>query len=108
MNYASLRFHVVEHRDGESLRVHGGNRSVLHLARSLLAMLEAELDGEIEDVGRKDEGRPALADPVLIRLETLQVEISRDGDDVLLRRVAGSEREFDELCELVRDQGMDE
>ena len=46
-----------------------------------------------------------MAEPVLVQLEDLQVELSIDGNDVLLRRLAGSREQFDELCAFIAGSG---
>jgi hypothetical protein len=75
-------------------------------AAELLGFLEAQLDAEVDDADGERGGAPGVASPVLVRLEGLQVELAIDGSDVLLRYVAGSRDEFEELCEFIREAGV--
>jgi hypothetical protein len=67
-------------------------------AVDLLGLLEAELHADVEDTGWRRGCGLKVATPTLIRLESLEVELSTDGNEIVLSRVAGSEHEFEELC----------
>jgi hypothetical protein len=45
---------------------------------------------------------------VLIRLESLELELSTDGSEVLIRRIGGSTDEFEDLCDLIVSQRLRE
>jgi hypothetical protein len=93
-------------KNGEALRLRAPVARAREAAAELLGFLEAELDAELEDAG-SDPGRaPGDASPVLVRLEGLEAELTIDGIGVLLRYVAGSRAEFEELCEYIREAGV--
>ena len=97
-------FHVVERQHGTLLRLQTSGTCAMDIAMDLLGFLAAELEAEIEDTGLKGGHRLKLAEPVLIRLESLEAELSTDGDEVVVRRVAGSADEFDDLGDLIVSQ----
>ncbi len=92
---------VVERQEGEILRLQTRGTYASDMAAGLLGFLEAELDAEIEANGRHSRHGLKVAEPVAIRLEGLDVELSAEGSEVQLRRVGGSKDEFEELCELI-------
>jgi hypothetical protein len=71
-------------------------------AADLLGFLEAELDAEVDGANGDHGG----ATRVLVRLESLEVEVTVDGSGVLLRYLAGSRDEFEELCGFIREAGL--
>jgi hypothetical protein len=92
---------IAEHRQGELLRVQAPGALATDVARNILGILEAELDAQIESVEWKQGRGPQAAAPVLVQLESLEIELSTDGGEVVLRRVAGSRDEFDDLCAFI-------
>jgi hypothetical protein len=74
-------------------------------AVELLGMLEAELHAEVEDTGWKRGFGLKVATPVLIQLESLEVELTTDGNEISVSRTAGSKQEFEVFCELIREHG---
>ncbi|MEO8308670.1 MAG: hypothetical protein ABI616_11600 [Pseudomonadota bacterium] len=97
--YALLR--IAEHQNGEFLRLQTSGAYAMEAALEALGFIETELEAEIEDTGWKRGLGLKVSEPVLIQLEGLNVELSTDGTELLLRRVAGSTHEFEELCELI-------
>ena len=71
-------------------------------AAELLGLLNAELDAEVDDA----DGDQGVTSPVLVRLEGLEAELTIDGSGVVLRYVAGSRDEFEELCQFIREAGV--
>ena len=55
----------------------------------------------IDDDGWRKGSGLRVAEPVLIRLESLQVALETDGSEIALLRVGGSKRDSEDLCELV-------
>lgn len=84
------------------LRLRAPGARAREVAAELLGFLKAELDAEVDDA-RGDQGG---ATPVLVRLESLEVQLTIDGGGVVLRYVAGSREEFGELCEFIRETGV--
>jgi len=78
------------------------------VAVDLLGFLESELEAEVEDTGWRRRRGPKVAEPVLIRLESLELELSTDGSEVLIRRIGGSTDEFEDLCDLIVSQRLRE
>lgn len=70
-------------------------------AADLLGLFETELHADIEDTDWRHGKRQAVTTPVLIQLDGLEVELTTDGNEVQLRRVAGSGLEFEELCSFI-------
>jgi hypothetical protein len=99
---------VVEHQHGELLRLQTSGIYATEAAKDLLGFLESELEGEIADPSWNRGSGPNAAEPVLILLDALQVQLSTDGSDVVIRRVGGSKDEFDDLCDLIGDQANHE
>jgi hypothetical protein len=95
---------IVEHQRGELLRLQSSGISAMDAARDLLGFLKAELEGEIADTDWKRGYGLKAAEPVLVRLEGLQVELSTEGNEVVVRRVGGSTDEFEDLRDLIGDQ----
>jgi hypothetical protein len=93
-------FRISEHEHGALLRLHTSGVYAIGVAADLLGFFESELEAEVEDTGWKRRG-PKLAEPVLIQLEDLEIELSTDGSEVLIRRIAGSRDEFEDLCDLI-------
>jgi len=89
---------IIEHRFGEILRLETAGSYATSIARDLLGFLKAELEAQIEEAG---------TGPVLIQLEGLEAELSTDGPELAVRRVAGSPDEFEELCALIVNQSYD-
>jgi hypothetical protein len=83
------------------LRAPGANPA--DAVAELLGFLEVELDADVEDTGWRQGRRLDEAAPVLVALESLEVAVSADGNEVLVRHVAGSRLEFEELCQLIGD-----
>lgn len=77
----------------------------MNLAVDLLGLLEAELHADVEDTGWRQGYGLKVATPVLIRLESLEVELTTDGDEIVVSRVAGSKNEFEDLCDFIREHG---
>lgn len=100
-------FQIIEHRPGKLLRLQTPGMRAVEVARNLLGVFEAELEAEMENTAWKQGYGPKAAEPVLIQLESLEVELSTDGGEVVLRRVAGSKDEFEDLCSFIRDQELD-
>ncbi len=76
----------------------------MDMAIELLGFLEAELQGDIEDTGWKHGYGLEVSTPVLFQLESLEAELMTDGNEVVIRRMAGSKPKFEDLCGLIRDQ----
>lgn len=91
-------------KDGEALRLRAPGAQAREAAAELLGFLEAELDAEVDGA----DGDWGGDTPVLVRLDGLEVELSIDGGGVVLRYVAGSRGEFDELCQFIREAGVGE
>lgn len=70
-------------------------------ARELLGLLQAELDAEVEDM--RWERALKAGTPVLVQLESLGVELTTGANEMVVSRATGSEQEFEELCDFVRD-----
>ena len=75
----------------------------MDMAIDLLGFLEAELDADIEDTGWKRGYGLKVAAPVMIQLESSEAELITDGNEVVVRRTAGSKHEFEDLCGLIRN-----
>jgi hypothetical protein len=97
-------FEIVEHQYGKLLRLQTPEVYAMDMAIELLGFLEAELDADIEDTGWKHGYGLEVATPVLIQPESLKAELITDGNEVVVRRIAGSKHEFEDLCGLIRDQ----
>lgn len=95
-------FKVLEHNFGQILRLETPEAYAMDLAIELLGLFESELDAEVEDTGWKRGYGLAVAAPVAIRLESLDVELVTDGSEVLIRRIGGSKDEFEGLCDFVQ------
>ena len=72
-------------------------------AIELLGMLEGELHADVEDTGWKKGYGLEVATPILIQLESLLIELTTDGNEIAVRRAAGSVHEFEELCGFIRE-----
>jgi len=101
-------FRIAEHQHGTLLRLHASGVYSMGVAADLLGFLESELEAEVEDTGWKRGHGRKLAEPVLIRLESLELELSTDGSEVLIRRIGGSTDEFEDLCDLIVSQRLRE
>ena len=98
-------FHIIERQRGKLLRLRTSGVYAMDVAVDLLGFLEAELDAEIENTGWKSGYGLKVSEPVLIQLEGLEAELATDGSEVVLRRVAGSADDFEDLCDLIGSQG---
>lgn len=95
---------VLEHQFGQMLRLQSPDVLALDSAIDLLGFFETELHAVIEDNrGRRGYGL-TVAVPLLIQFESLHTELETDGNEIIVRRVGGSEQEFDDLCHFVREQ----
>jgi len=104
-NAGSGFFRVVEHQYGKLLQLETTTIYAMDAAVDLLGLLEAELHAEVEDTGWRQGYGLKVAAPVLIRLESLEAELATDGNGIVVRRVAGSKDEFEELCDFIREHG---
>jgi hypothetical protein len=95
---------AIDREHGKVLRLQTPGVSARDVAVDLLGFLEGELEAEIEDIGWRSGSGLKVAQPVLIKLEGLEAELATDGNDVVVRRVAGSVDEFEELCDLLVNQ----
>jgi hypothetical protein len=100
-NAGSEFFSVVERQFGTLLRLQTPKVYAMDVAVDLLGMLEAELHADVEDNGWKRGYGLKVAAPVLIRLESLEAELTTDGNEIVVTRSVGSKHEFDELCEFI-------
>ena len=100
-------FRITEHQHGALLRLHTSGVYAIGVAVDLLGFFESELEAEVEDTGWRRHG-PRVAEPVLIQLEGLELELATDGSEVLIRRIAGSADEFEDLCDLIVSQRLRE
>jgi hypothetical protein len=102
-NAGSGSFRVVEHQYGELLRLQTPEIYAMDAAVDLLGLLEAELHADVEDTGwRRDHGLKVTT-PVLIQLESLETQLTTDGNEIVVSRVAGSRHEFEDLCGFIRE-----
>jgi hypothetical protein len=97
-------FRVVEHQYGKLLRLVTPEIYAMEAAVELLGLLEAELHADVEDTGWRRGYGLKVATPVLIQLESLEAELTSDGNEIVVSRVAGSKEEFEELCGFIREQ----
>ena len=104
-NAGSGALHVVEHQYGKLLRLKTPGSYAMDAAIDLLGLLEAELHAEVEDTGWRQSYGLKVGTPVLIQLESLAVELTTDGDEIVVSRVAGSKQEFEDLCGFIQDHG---
>jgi len=104
-NAGSGSFRVVEHQYGTLLRLQTPEIYAMDAAVELLGMLEAELHADVEDTGWKRGYGLKVATPVLIQLESLEAELTTDGNEIVVSRAAGSKHEFEELCGFIRKHG---
>lgn len=95
---------VVEYEYGKILRLRTGAIYAMDSAVELLGILEAELDAEVEDTGWKSGHGIGVGSPILIQLESLGVELTTDGNEISLKRVSGSQHEFDDLRAFIRER----
>ena len=95
---------LVEHQHGKLLRLETPGTYSMDTAVDLLGFLESELSADIHDTGWKRGFGLKVAIPLLIQLESLEVELVTDGSEVVMRRVGGSSDEFADLCELIEEQ----
>jgi len=98
---------VVEHQEGELLRLQTPGTYAMDMAIGLLGFLEAELEAEIEANGWRSKYGLKVAEPLAIKLEALDVELSTGGSEIELRRVGGSKDEFEDLCSLIVAEYLD-
>lgn len=89
---------IVDHRYGTLLRFRAKQSHATDAALDLLGLLQAELDAEVE--GMRKQALKA-GTPVLIQLESLGVELTAEGNEIVVSRATGSEHEFEELCEFI-------
>ena len=102
-NAGSGSLRVVARQYGTLLRLQAPEIYAMDAAVELLGMLEAELHADVEDTGWKRGCGLKVATPVLIRLESLEAELTTDGNEIVLSRAGGSEHEFEELCGFIRE-----
>lgn len=95
---------ALEHEDGDLLRLKAPEHQAMKMASGLLEFLEADVGAERLDARPHRGFRLRVADPVLLRLESLEIELSTDGIEVELWRVRGSENDFNDLCELISSE----
>jgi hypothetical protein len=98
------RLHIVERQHGQVLRLLASANSAMTIAVDILGFLEAELEAEIENAGWKSGYRLKASDLMSVRLEGLYIELMTDGSEVMVRRVAGSADEFEDLCDLIASE----
>lgn len=73
-------------------------------AIDLLGFIETELNAEVEDNGWRQGYGLTVAAPVLIQFESLHAELETDGSEIVLKRISGSEQEFEDLSHFIREQ----
>jgi hypothetical protein len=95
----------VDQQYGTLLRLSTPGGDAMAAAADLLGLFEAELHAEVEDTGWRRGNGVKVSMPILIRLESLEVELIAEGNEIVLSRMGGSEHEFEELCEFVREHG---
>jgi hypothetical protein len=105
-NSDSGTFRIVEHQYGKLLRLQTLDIYAMDAAIDLLELLEAEFHADIEDTGWRKGYGLKVATPVLIQLESLKAELSTDGSEILVSRLAGSKHEFEEVCGSIREHGI--
>lgn len=98
-------FRVVEHRYGKLLRLQTPEIYAMDAAVELLGLLAAELHADVEDTGWRRGYGLQVATPVLIQLETLEAELTTDGQEIVVSHVTGSKEEFEDLCGFIREHG---
>jgi hypothetical protein len=91
----------LEHQDGFLLRITASGKNAVRIAVGLLDFLEADVEAERSSADQQPSYKLGVAESVYLRLEALEVELSTDGRKVELRRVGGSENDFNDLCELI-------
>ena len=97
-------FEVLEHNFGKLLRLQSPDIFAMDSAIDCLELFEKELSAVIDDNGWRKGYGLGVAAPILIRLESLQAELVSDGSEIVLSRVGGSKREFEDLCGFVCEQ----
>jgi hypothetical protein len=103
-NAGAGSFHVAEHQAGKVLRLQTLEIYSTDAAVDLLGLLEAELHAEVEDNGWRRGYGLKVGIPILIRLESLEAELTTDGNEIVLSHVGGSTQEFEDLCEFIGEQ----
>jgi hypothetical protein len=103
-NANSEAFRVVEHQDGTLLRLQTTEIYAMDAAVGLLGALDAELHADVEDNGWKRGFGLKVATPVKIRLESLEAELTTDGNEIVVRRTGGNKQEFEDLCDFIRER----
>ena len=102
-NYELNNVNQAEHQPGKFLRLQTPGTNAMELAMELLGTLESELHAQVENSGWKQGYGLEVSVPLLVQLESLEVEIGTDGEEVVLARVGGSSFEFDELCNFLKE-----
>jgi hypothetical protein len=97
-------FHVVEDEYGKQLRLRTAETYAMDAAVELLALLEAELHANVEDTGWRRGYGLKVAMPVRLQFESLEAELTTDGNEIVVIRVGGSKQEFADLCGFIREQ----
>ena len=95
----------MEHQYGTLLRLSTPGGDAMAAAVDLLGLFEAELHADVEDTGWRRGYGVKVSMPILIQLESLEVELIAEGNEIVLSRMSGSEHEFEELSEFVREHG---
>lgn len=96
-------FRIVDHQYGEQLRFQTPELYAVDAAVDLLGLFESELHADVEDTGWRRGNGLKVAMPVLLQLESLEAELTTDGNEIVVSRVAGSKQEFEDLCEFIRE-----
>ena len=99
-----INFEILEHQFGRLLRLQSPDVFAMDSAIDLLGFFEKELNAAIEDTGWRQGCGLTVAAPVMIQLESLQTELETDGSEIALKRVDGSEQEFEDLCQFIRER----
>ena len=84
------------------------DRYSTEVAVQILKQLEADPDCKILDNGWKSSGCGNLVENgILIRLRTIKLAIICSYEDLIVRRVSGSKREFYRFCESIINMDFD-
>ncbi|MCA9594935.1 MAG: hypothetical protein KC776_16555 [Myxococcales bacterium] len=102
----SDRFHVAAHEYGSLLRLRTPGTYAMDVAIALLVFFEAEFDAEVEDTGWKRGHGLSVAVPLRVHLQSLEVDLSTDGDEIVVQRVGGSKQGFEALCAQIFDHEL--
>lgn len=93
---------IVGQLHGDLLRLENRGPDRKREAAEFLAFLESELEAEVCAGGMQSGGD--LKEPQLVRLESLDIELVADANELVMRRVRGSSEEFADLCEFIQEQ----